>query len=185
MRIFIIGFTVGAILALAALRLAPPKYIAVFSGQSVPGSVAPAPICGRNTFNVNVNVHRILPGSGREDPLVAALEKRQDALADGLEDRLQGQGIQHEAACPVILDVFGMAHEVGSQRWIVSAHVRLEKPSKPTVVYPAWDSGEYEASFADPTQAQADLTRALTERVEQFLEYFGNGEERGPQKPNK
>ena len=59
-----------------------------------------SPICGRDTFNIIVNVQRPFPGPGpnNKDPLVAAIEKRQDALADGLHDRLARAGLHHEFA---------------------------------------------------------------------------------------
>jgi hypothetical protein len=180
MRTFIFGVAVGAIVAAVAIRFAPQKYRAVASGSSPPasvGSATPASICGRDTFNINVNVHRLFPGSGRGDPLVATLEKRQDAFADGLHDRLDRAGLRHEFACPVMLDIFGMGHENQQGGWVVSAHVRLVVAPDSTMVYPSWDSGEYQAVFTHVTEAEADLERALTERVQRFLEFFGKPED--------
>lgn len=56
---------------------------------------------------------------------------------------------------------------------MVPAHVVLKPASQSKVVYPSWDSGEYQASFEYDAEAQTDLERVLKERVERFLEYFG------------
>lgn len=175
MRTFIFGVAAGAIVAAAVIRFAPPRYRPFGSDSPPPASVTAttAAICGRDTFNVNVNVHRLFPGSGGGDPLGATLEKHQDAFADGLHDRLNRAGLRHELACPVMLDIFGMATENQQGVWLVSAHVRLNVASDTKMVYPSWDSGNYRAVFVHVTEAQADLERALTERVRRFLEFFG------------
>ena|ERR1017187_9616686 len=54
------------------------------------------------------------------DPLGATLEKHQDAFADGLHDRLNRAGLRHELACPVMLDIFGMATENQQGVWLVA-----------------------------------------------------------------
>lgn len=169
-RSLLVGVGFGVIVALALMRLAP------FGHSSFATPHAASPICGRDTFNINVNVHRLFPGPGAndKDPLVAAIEKRQDALVDGLNDRLARAGLRHEFACPVILDIFGMAHQDVRSDWVVSAHVQLVKSSRSRMVYPSWDSGDYQASFSSAVEAQADLERVLTELVQRFLEYFGN-----------
>ena len=175
MRTFIFGVAAGALVAAAVIRFAPPRYRPFGSDSPPPASVTatPAAICGRDTFNVNVNVDRLFPGSSGGDPLEATLEKRQDAFADGLHDRLIRAGLRHELACPVMLDIFGMATENQQGVWVVSAHVRLHVASDTTMMYPSWYSGDYRAVFVHVTEAQADLERALTERVRRFLEFFG------------
>ena len=163
MRTFIFGVAVGAIVAAVAIRFAPPKYRLVASGSSPPasvGSATPASICGRDTFNIVVTVPRIL---GADDPLLATLQKRLDALVDGLQDRLDNRaGLRHELACPILLSVFGAVNDDEHGRWLVSVHVELKTSSASTMVYPSWDSGPYRAVFSYPTEAEADLERALT-----------------------
>ena len=122
MRTFIFGVAAGALVAAAVIRFAPPRYRPFGSDSPPPASVTatPAAICGRDTFNVNVNVDRLFPGSSGGDPLEATLEKRQDAFADGLHDRLIRAGLRHELACPVMLDIFGMATENQQGVWLVA-----------------------------------------------------------------
>jgi hypothetical protein len=177
-RTFISGVVAGALVAAAVIRFAPPMGRPVASGISPPASVAsatPASICGRDTFNIVVTVPRIL---GEDNPLLATLQKRLDALVDGLQDRLVNRaGLRHELACPVLLVVSGAVNDAGHGRWVASVHVGLETSSRSTMVYPSWDSGPYRAVFTAPTEAEADLERVLNERVQRFLEFFGKPED--------
>lgn len=178
MRSFLLGIAVGAIVTMAIVKLIPARYAPVSVGRRLPTSVGSAssePICGRDTFNINVTVPR-LPGSDNKDPYFGPLATRLDVLVDGLHGRIDRAGLRHEFACPVMLDIFGMVHENQQQGWMVSAHVKLTVASNSTMVYPSWDSGEYRALSNYVHEAEADLERVLVDRVQRFLMYFGKPE---------
>jgi hypothetical protein len=62
-------------------------------------------------------------------------------------------------------------------KWGASTQVGLETSPGSTIVHPSWDSGPHRAVFTHPAEAEADLERALTERVQRFLEYVSKPED--------
>jgi hypothetical protein len=175
MRSFVLGIAVGAIVAIAVGKLAPARYTPVAGGRSLPasvGSTASEPICGRDTFNILVDVQRILV-PGHDKQFLSAFLKKQEALADGIQARLDRAGLRRDPACPVILNLFGMLQENERGGWSVAALVRTELTSESTMAYPVWDSTMYKVSHRHLVEAQADLETVLTERVQRFLKYFG------------
>jgi len=184
MRSFMLGIAVGAIVTIAIVQLGPSKSTPLALGESTPASVktaTPESICGRNTFNILVEVARFLIPPDKVQP---TLEKQQQAVAEEVRtrlDRLAGEaqnrldraGLRHDLACPVILSVFGMLTEDSPGRWTVSTSVELRKTEHAAMDYPTWDSGVYKTWWHTRGEAQDDLERSLLERVQRFLIYFG------------
>ncbi|MBS1856116.1 MAG: hypothetical protein JST11_12175 [Acidobacteria bacterium] len=182
MRDSLSGFALGVMVAIAVMKVAPSTVQPSAKGTPAaapPHGSAVEPICGRDTFNIAVGVPRIFPGLGPNDPdpFAAATERRLDAYTDGLEDRLSQAGLNNDPACPILLSVFGMVHESAPDQWVVTVHVQTEYLHKDErVVYPSWDSGEYRASYRRLEDAQEDMMKTLTERVERFIRFFGKRE---------
>lgn len=173
MRSFVLGIAAGAIVTIAIVHLVPSRSTPV-ARESRPAT--PESVCGRNTFNILVEVARF-PVPGHEEQFLAALEKRQQALADGLRGQLDRAGLRHDLACPAILSVFGVLNEDSRGRWTVSARVGAHTTTRSAMAYPTWDSDMYKVSWNNLVEAQADLERSLVERVQRFLMYFGQPED--------
>lgn len=180
MRNFVIGIAVGAVVAVAVIDHVTPKSTPAPLGESRPAvKSTPEPICGRNTFNILVDVARfqaVTPSD--QQTLAAEIQPRLDRLADELQARLERAGLHHDLACPVILHVFGWLIQDSPVRWTVDAFVTVERTERASMPYPAWDSGPYKVWWRSRAVAQDDLEKALSERVQRFLMFFGKQEDR-------
>jgi hypothetical protein len=186
MRNFVIGIAVGAVVTIAIVDHLTSRSTLMALRESRPASIKSATtesICGRNTFNILVDVARFQAVHETEQKVLAAeINLRLDRLADELRNRLERAGLRHDSACPVILNVFGWLKQTSPVRWTVDAFVRLDQTRDTGIAYPTWDSGSYNVWWSSQAVAQDDLEKALFERVQRFSTFFGKQED-GPATP--
>jgi hypothetical protein len=130
------------------------------------------PICGRDMFNINVDVERHV-ADGHDPEFINSLVNRQDMLAKDLQRQIDRAGLHHELGCPVILSVFGMLLEHESGKWDVGVTVRTDTTGNRTAVYPSWEDKMYKVWWKTSLEAERDLERQLPEHLQRFLTYFG------------